>query len=1051
MKTLLVNTLAASALIIGAAKAVADDELVIYVFKDGNAASGLSVKVDGSEEKVTSSNGAVTFDLNSGGHSVQLLENGNTIHSFRFDTAAGQLTDINVLIDGSDKKVAVESFFKTESPLEKSKAPKGTLSGTVKANGEIVSGATVTIDETGAATTTAEDGSFSFELPRGIYTLVVDDERYDLAELPDVRVVSNVTKGVGVTLREAIEQTASSVGTLNIAMPVIEEMTVMGTYNAAAFETSERFATNVVDTMDIEAIARFGDSDVSASVIRMPSVTVQEDNFVFIRGLGGRYVTTTLNGATMPGTNPQKRSVPLDLFPSNMVSQLDVKKTFEASMPGESTGGNLVINTRTFPDEFEGKLSFSLGYNSVITGESALTDPSRDDSDWLGFDDGTRSRPAAVRGASIVLDPARALGIDATVTDTNGNEVDVLDGRFFQLSPATEQELRRSAALLLTDTLEMESETASPNTSFGLQLGNLFYVGDQELGFYAAVNYRTGWSARANGERNSYSPGGAQRDDFDFEEYNFDVNLNGLFSIGYVVGNNSFESNTIVSRVSQNSVRESEGIDGDAIEPSYRYRIRWEERQFLSQQIRGEHILGGQEEWTATWQATASQAQRFAPDRREVQFNQEQPEIWALEISELIRRYDDLLDNNFDGSVDIEWLPAASENFESTLKLGAKYIWRDRDAESSTYGFRFNNLVDDPNFNIAPNRLVSDVINQDNITGDSSTGLAFDDKTLLSDSYTADMTLNSAYFSYDLMIAQKLQFVLGARYEDFELNTRTFELSSQRLAENTLAEDVLLPSFNVNWIYSDTQQLRFAYTETVSRPDFRERSTAVYFDDELDARVRGNENLENSDITNFDLRWELYWGENNNVSVAGFYKDISNAIERVVQPASGTAGNTRTFRNVEESELYGVELDSRIEFPLNDAYSQSLFVTGNLSLIESEVVDGGETKPLQGAPEYSFNLVLGWDDLERNQELTVLFNQNGETTVDRGVSGAPDVIVEPIPVLDMNYKKFYGDDLTFTLKIQNLLDAETEWTQGGQTFLKFNRGTRLTAGVDWRF
>lgn len=1054
MKTLLLNTLAASALIISAAKAVADNELVVYVYKDGNAASGLSVVVDGGEEKVTSASGAVTFDLNSGAHSVQLLDNGNSIHSFRFDTAAGQLTDINVLIEGSENKVAVESFFKTETPLEKSKAPKGTLTGAVKADGNVLAGATVLVEETGDSVVTAEDGAFTFELPRGLYNLSVEHNDYDLNELSDVRVVSNVTKGLTVTLREAAPQTQESSGgalTLNIAMPVIEEVTVMGTYNAAAFETSERFATNVVDTLDFEAIARFGDSDVGASVIRMPSVTIQEDNFVFIRGLGGRYVTTTLNDATMPGTNPQKRSVPLDLFPSNMVSQLDVKKTFEAGMPGESTGGNLVINTRTFPDEFEGKLAFSLGYNSAITGDSVATDPSFGDSDWLGYDDGARDLSGAVRGISIVLDPDRALGIDANVVDSNGNSVDALDGRYFQLDPVTERELRRSAALLLTDGIELSSETATPNTSLGLQFGDLFYLGDQELGYYAAINYRTGWSTRANGEDNSYSPDGDIRDNFEFEEYNFDVNLNGLFSVGYVVGNHNFEANSIVSRVSQNSVRESEGVDGDSLEPQYRYRIRWEERQFLSQQIRGEHILGGDEDWTATWQATASQASRYAPDRREVEFNQEQQDVWNLSIPSFIRRYDDLLDNNFDASTDLEWLVPSSVNFESTLKVGVKHIFRDRDADSLTYGFRFNNLVGDPNFNVAPNRLVSDVINQENVTGDSSTGLAFDDKTLLSDSYTADMTLSSAYFSYDMLIAQKFQFVIGARLEDFELNTNTFELGTGNAAKNTLEEDHLLPSFSFNWLYSDSQQLRLAYTETVGRPDFRERSPATYYDDELDARVRGNALLENTDIINVDVRWELYWGENNNFSIAGFYKDFEDAIERVVQPASGTAGNTRTFENVEEAELYGIELDARVEFPLNESYSQSLFVTGNLSLIESEVNLETRTAALQGTPEYSFNLVLGWDDLDRNQEMTLLFNQNGETINDRGISNSPDIVIEPVPVLDFNYKKFFGEDFTMSLKLQNILDSETEQTQGGQTFIKFNRGTRVTAGIDWRF
>ena len=106
-------------------------------------------------------------------------------------------------------------------------------------------------------------------------------------------------------------------------------------------------------------------------------MSVQGGKYVVIRGLGNRYVTATLNGSSMPSTNPSKRTVPLDLFPSGFVNQLDVKKTFLASMPGESTGGNLVITTKTFPDEAFFELSLSTGVVSGLTGSSVATDLSR--------------------------------------------------------------------------------------------------------------------------------------------------------------------------------------------------------------------------------------------------------------------------------------------------------------------------------------------------------------------------------------------------------------------------------------------------------------------------------------------------------------------------------------------------------------------------------------------------------------------------------------------------------------------------------------------------
>ena len=172
----------------------------------------------------------------------------------------------------------------------------------------------------------------------------------------------------------------------------------MASFDPAGLEVSERGTTNIVDVIGVEQLARFADSDVAASVVRVPGISVQDNKYVFIRGLGGRYVSATLNQATMPSTNPSKRTVPLDLFPSNFVSQLDIKKTFLTSMPGESTGGNLVINTKAFPDERIREMTLQGGYTEGLTGETIFTDPMQGGLDSLGLDDGGRGEnPAFMR------------------------------------------------------------------------------------------------------------------------------------------------------------------------------------------------------------------------------------------------------------------------------------------------------------------------------------------------------------------------------------------------------------------------------------------------------------------------------------------------------------------------------------------------------------------------------------------------------------------------------------------------------------------------------
>ncbi|GAA6167252.1 TonB-dependent receptor [Sessilibacter corallicola] len=1042
MKTSLINGLAASALVLSAFSALADDELVIYVYKDGKAASDITVRLDGETDKQTLSGGSATFDLEAGGHSVQLIQNGTTIHSFRFDSAQGQLTDINVAIEeGTSPKVAVESFYKTETAAEKRSAPNGSIKGRVTSGGVPVANATITLtSDSAVSTTTDADGNYDVEVARGVYNLTISHPDMKLVELDDVRVISNVAKGLNFTMNGR-----SSTPSLNIATPQIEEVTVLAQYNPNAFEESERFSANVIDTLGIEQLARFGDSDIAGSVVRLPSVTVQDDSFVFIRGLGGRYVTTTLNGATLPSTNPNRRSVPLDLFPSNIVSQLDVKKTFLSSLPGESTGGNLEINTRNFPDEGAGKLSIKTGFVTDLTGETVASDPSDGDFDFFGFDDGTRDEPLAVEAIAIALDPGLALGLD---------DDGVLENIEQPFSDETEVRLRQAAGLLLVDNLDLEEETAIPNVSVSFNYGDLFYVGDNELGYFAALNYKTGYEQKRDGVSRTFSTAGNGQveDDFTFDENTFNVNISGLLSFGLNVGNSTYEANTIISRVTANQVRVSEGEEGDSGEQSFQYTIDYEERQFLSQQFSGEHFLDEAGNFLTNWQVTASQTTRFAPDRREVQFNIEQDgEPFRLQLSETIRRYDELEDFNYDVSNNYEWLISSDGSLDQTLSFGWQYIYQERDSESATYGFNHGDTI--PDLTLAPNLLVSDVINEDNITGDASTGLQFFDRTLPSDSYDSELTQYAGYISYDVLINSEFQFIIGGRFEDFDLTTDTFELAgAQAATSSNIDEGTFLPTLGFNWIYSDEQQIRFALTKTVSRPDFKEASNATFFDKEFNFRVRGNPNLEVAEVLNLDVRWEYYWSDTGNVSVAAFYKDFDDPIERVILIASGTAGNSRTFENSDSAELFGVEVDSRIDFPLNDGLTQSLFVATNASVIDAEttLVDG-TTRDFQGAPEYTFNLIVGWDDLEGDQELTVLFNQNGETSKDSGRGAQGDVIQEPFASLNVNYKKTFANEITFSAKAKNLLDSEVEFTQDGGTFQSYKQGIEFEAGIDWSF
>ena len=1039
----------------------AADELLVYVFSGSSPVDGAVIAIDQIPVGQTVADGSLLTELpGSGTRNLTITADGREVTT-RFTAASGQLVDAVAQLEEST--VYVDVYSQAESVADRKAAAEGTLTISVIQGGAPAIGESVYIAGSGISLRTDASGEAKLTLPRGRYRTQIAEQTANL------RVVGGLTRAVSITIDEEGE-------TMQIAAPEIEEVFVVASFDPSGLEVSERDTANIVDTIGVELLTRFSDSDVAASVVRVPGISVQDDKYVFIRGLGGRYVSSTLNNATMPSTNPSKRTVPLDLFPSNFVNQLDIKKTFLPYMPGESTGGNLVINTKTFPDDRILGLSLQGGYTADLTGDTVFVDPMDGDFDAIGWDDGTRNE-----------DPALAVISDFL---SSGVAIDSQTGESFPLDDYTAGELRRIGAILIKDGFDPDFESATPDAKVGLNFGNLFLLDNSELGVYAAANYSNEWSKREDGERYTYESEGEIADNFLYRQYTNTIEANGLISVGWNVGDSTFEWNTVASRVTESQLERSVGQEGDEFQALLRQTIQWEERQYLSTQVLGSHFLNDTGSLFLEWQATVSQAERYAPDRREYDFsatqsatdpeglkaqydfqkaNDQQASLFngfILEPGTIIRRYDDLVDDNADISADLTWDVYDSGASYGQLKAGFQLIYRERESESATYGFNVNQVRDD--LLRTSNLLVSDVVyacdgtsarsgcepgGQGGISNSPNTGLVFVDKTLASDSYDAELEYNSAYLMYDHTFDSVWQVILGGRYETYEQTTNTFSLQGDRGAvQSVIDEDSFLPSLGINWFINDDHQLRLAVSQTVARPDFKEAANATFYDNEFNFRVRGNPFLEISDIINADLRWEWYLSEMDSLSVAVFYKDMDKPIERVVQAASGTAGNSRTFQNSDSAELYGLEVDGRFEFEIGDGYDQTFFVSFNAAFIESEVsAENQEDRALQGQPEYTANLIFGYDHVSAGHQLTVLLNQNGKSIADVGVSGQPDVFLEPRLDLNVVYRFDISDSLTLKAKLENLLDDEVEYTQGGQVFQVYNRGPSIQVGLDWQF
>ncbi|HSN80971.1 MAG TPA: carboxypeptidase regulatory-like domain-containing protein, partial [Polyangiales bacterium] len=237
------------------------------------------------------------------------------------------------------------------------------------------------------STLTDDRGRYRLYLPPGKYTLRSYYDLYHGARWDDIQVTRGAFKRINFILDPISEEDAG-----------VEELEVIylaDTSSEAAQLNIRKETVGVQDAISAEEIKRAGDSTATSAVKRVVGVTIDEDDRIIVRGLADRYNLILLNGVAVPGVDPDVPSVKLDIFPTDIVSNLSVVKVPRPDLNGAFAGGLLMIDTNYYPRDLQIKVGGSVGFNSLSTFREMPTYAGVR-RDWIGFDDGTRALPDAV-------------------------------------------------------------------------------------------------------------------------------------------------------------------------------------------------------------------------------------------------------------------------------------------------------------------------------------------------------------------------------------------------------------------------------------------------------------------------------------------------------------------------------------------------------------------------------------------------------------------------------------------------------------------------------
>jgi TonB-dependent receptor len=471
------------------------------------------------------------------------------------------------------------------------------------------------------------------------------------------------------------------------------------------------------------------------------------------------------------------------------------------------------------------------------------------------------------------------------------------------------------------------------------------------------------------------------------------------------------------------------------------------ERELASHQLQGDHFFPSFNEFVFNWRYSEITATREAPDNRLYRYDAGE---FSSRVDGNLRNFDALEDNASELGLDFTMAFYGPLNTIITPKVGYVSSEKTRDSEIRRFGFAFNGpLANDISLLVKP---LEEILTPENIT---EQGFLIRELTRPTDNYKANNNLEAFYGQVEVNFDDRLRLTFGGRQEDFDQVSTTFDLfrpTSAAVAE--LKQKRFLPAFSATYIHYD-HQFRLAYSETVSRPDFRELSTSPFIDPETGREIFGNPNLDITSITNFDFRWEWYFDFTDYISLGVFYKEFVDPIEATI---FSPVDRKVTYINAASAENQGIELEGYKRLDFLGPLGEDFYIQGNVSYIDSSVeirdADRGSltstSRALQGQSDILFNAQIGYEPYS-GTTATLLYHYFGDRIAEVGIEGAPDLIQEGYGELNFIFIKELNRNWQVTAKAKNILDARSEITQGSLLTNGFNLGREASIQVQYRF
>ena len=888
---------------------------------------------------------------------------------------------------------------------------KATIKGVVTdkdMNNETLPFCNVLIKGTKTGTTTDDKGN---------YTLSVDSGNLDVefSFLGYETVVVPVVIKAGQTL--TLNQVMGSGEGMKLEDVVIKS-TVTKESEQALLRDQQK-SVEIKQTIGSQEMSKKGLGDVSAAVVKTTGVSKQEGSGnIFVRGLGDRYNSTSINGLPVPSNDPERKNISLELFNTDIVEFIAIDKVYSSRIWGDFAGGNVDIHSKNYKGS---------GLLEVSLGSSINTNAVNQDNFFL------QQGPSKFGSADYIIpnNPLNNFGF----------------------------------------TNKLNAETASPfNSKMSLKAGKSFEIGEKgKLNVFANAGFDNGYEYR-NGINNTVNAQGVGIKTFNHESFVYKTNTTGMLNANYLINtNNKISYNFLfVNSSSQNkdnftgNERDYDQFDNSLLIQ----RNTFVQNTLFINQLLGSHTLSNK--ITLDWAASYNVISGEMPDRTQTKtgiLNTLGSYAFAQNQTPDNHRYfQNLVEDEIAGNLSLtyKFLNKTDDSVNGKLVLGYNGRIKNRDFEAIQFNFRIRQ--DQLLTAVNPNNLDA-FFNTQNYNNGFFSIESFAGET--PQTYTGEQNIHAGFANLEYNLSEKLSAILGVRFERIEQIVSWKTQLDFSGSKNTIKRNEFLPSLILKYGLNEKQNLRLGFSKTYTLPQFKERALFIYED--VTEVKQGNPDLYPSQNYNFDLKWELFPKSDEVISATAFGKYIIDPINETLI-ASST--NDISYLNTGDmGYLYGLELELRKNIFSFDDDNKKLSFGFNAALMKThQDLDTDKvteetnyninltntTSGFTGASDFIMNLDMTYNhkfSSKSNIMGTLAYTYNSDKLYTLGVEQKGNLVDKGIGALDFilktNINKKFGIDF-YAKNILNPLFERVQENQGGDiTILNFKRGVFVGLGIKY--